>query len=408
MPTPNQKNSLFFIGLLSVLLCSGGLMATKPMYHQVSYDLRFPKVSQTTEIEFSQSTFTNITVLQGQIFQVNWSIAGGFGKSYRVIQIGEYITSTINFGFINNDQFYVYGTVNSSQLGTFTVHLEVYNLSYSTSQEFTLFVKPNLDLILPQFFLIVAGSVAVSVVSTVTIIKVRGRGLTNIRRKPEETTFRHIPISRSSRDLNPEDLGFISTTVINLIAIGGLGTWDGIVSKSFREVEPGSQSNEEIFKYIKGKSSQIIECQNYVVKILDTASYLTCSKYPYRDQAIIIVSSQQLSEKFLSLLNSTIELLADRDPSLIDNAMDYLDELIRILWLNRSYGYIFPKSEKTSGIEGSRFWNARGNPVDEIQSLEMEEIEEDLEEMPQTSVDSMVNFLDRMEQEFEPDKTQEN
>ncbi len=398
-PLRLQKFNLILIGIFSFLILFGGFFAIQSWFQADGKNSGTPKISQVPILEFSQSTFTNFTVFQGQEFQVNWTIAGGLGKSYHVTQIGEKTTILINFGYINKDLFYIYGPINSSQLGTYLVQLEVYNASDNTTREFTLFVKPNMDLIIPQVILIVAGSVAVAVVSTVVVERHRNRPRPKTSRDLNKQLFRVD--AGSSPGLTTEDQTFISTTVIDLVVIAGVTPLESLVFKKFQDLEPEQYWKEEIFKKIPSKSSQTIPCKNIYMKINGSIRYLTCFKYPNREQVIIVISTEVLNDRFLSIFFSSLKMLAWRDPSLIDNPSEFIQELTRILCLDRSYNYKLPRTTKFARLERSRFWTSRGTPADELKPLEIDEIEEDLDGMTQDSVDAMITFFDRVEEEFE-------
>ncbi len=394
----NRKTTLKFVALCSFLIFFSGLSVPKLRFRPDMMNLEGPKTGQVPELEFSQSTFTNFTVFQGQEFQVNWTITGGNGKSYRVTQIGEQGTIMINFGFINKDDFYIYGPINSSQLGTYTVQLEVFNATYSITREFTLFVKLNMDLIIPQVILMVAGSVAVAVGVTSVYFKRRNRQTPKTRRNFDEKIFKEK--TRLDSNLTPEDQTFISTTDIDLVAIASFPPQERFVVKKFQQLDPEGDWHAEIFKKIANTSAWI-PCKNTYMKIKENIRYLTCMKYGSRDQAIVVVSKENLNDNFLSILLSSIKMLAGRDPNLIDNPGEFLDELTRILCLDRSFNYQFSRTIIIDRMQRSRFWTSRRAPEDEIRPQEMKQIEEDLEGMTQNNADDTVTFFDRIEKEFD-------
>ncbi|OLS13715.1 MAG: hypothetical protein RBG13Loki_2649 [Promethearchaeota archaeon CR_4] len=405
MISPKPKTSKLDITLLVlvfVLIVPGCFLVSNISANKGKKFPAYPRLGQVPTIQLSQPSYTNITILQGQEYQINWTIQGGMGKNYRVTQIGEYVAISFNFGLIDTDPFPVYAPVNSSVPGSYVVRVEVYNATDSFASDVGLVIVPDPALRLQQFILIAVGSVAVA---TSIVAGYRVWKWHKTRRPRHLTGDTFAEGDGIHRSLTAKEKLFLSSTEIALVAICTVPSQaspvENFTFETFQDIDQVGTWKEAIFKAITGLFSQILPCKNIQIKINDATCFLTCIPYEHQNRGIVIVSTDILDNKFLSLIYVTTKLLTRRDPGLIDNPPEFLDKFARILHLERSYPYIFSRSSKLRSLQRSIFWTSQRDPQNDLTPPEMHELEDDLDYMTQAAVENMVAFLDRVGNEFD-------
>ena len=332
---------------------------------------------------------SDISSFQDQQLWTNWTVQGALGESFEVYQVSGNTSVVLNFGEIDSNNFQVSSQVNTSQLGSYTITLKVFDASSSNTDNIHLSITATPVMSIRSLMVWVVGSVAVAtnvVAGTFWRKNAKPKG----PRTPE-TEFKVV--SSSTRYPTEEDQLYLSTTHIAQILFLQSAPPEIIHFEIFKEIERPAALHEMILKEVIKKSKERSKIDNEEIKIFDTVFYLTCLSITNLNLSIAILSNIGIHPVFISKLKSAVGILFQNEPSLKNGIEEFAQSLTETLHLNRSFDYDLPTTLKSAILRDDYVWKTSVDEGENEGDSSLREINDDLKDMSVNKLQEMLKFM---------------
>ncbi len=368
--------------------------------------LRSPRVSQSSDVEINLLHRNFITIVQNTVAYVNWSVIGGTGKYYKVVQGSQDGSWTLELGLISSDIYPLSIRVDSTQHGDFYITLVVYNATYTISDTVGLTVEQVVEgLTIPQIILIFILCIIIVAFLSAGVFYRRKRQKNKLQGDlGKETKSSSIPSGGEVSSTYPdsEDQMYLLTTkIIEIIVFmtKPLKIADVVQFKrqDYADID-GPAFVRNIYQI--NQNLQNIKNLRFPDRSQRSDAYLTCVLFPKENNLLGIVTTDILLDNFVINIKNALDLLFREKDDLLLPPEKIARKLIQNLHLDRSYEFEIPNGSKLRILGQSKSWQSSLGEGRDLTEDQLKEVEADLEDMSLGEVEKMVEFLDKNQQEI--------